>query len=185
MRSSCSTEFYECHRTEPIGLARSRHDLAVSRLVFAVFLATPSPAFLRLRVHPLVGLLPLQRTSPVFICTPLSLRAPSLGFPIFLYRDTSASSPLTAGIPCPAFVPPTAFLTLSTVYSSLHLAGLFHPAATSEIHSSGVSPSSQPSGLSPFRALLSFVPVAYREASFSGPAPDLRLQGVTPTAGPL
>jgi hypothetical protein len=82
MRSSCSSEFYRCHRIEPIGLARSRHDLAVSNRVFAVFLAPPAPAFLRLRVHPLVGLLPLQSTSQVFICAPLSLCAPSLGFPV-------------------------------------------------------------------------------------------------------
>ena len=49
---------------------------------FAVFLVAPSPAFLRLRVHPLLGLLPLQSPSQVVICAPLSLRAPSLGFPL-------------------------------------------------------------------------------------------------------
>jgi len=36
------------------------------------------------------------------------------------------------------FVPSSAFPTLSTVSSSSHLAGLFHPTATSGIHFSGV-----------------------------------------------
>jgi len=39
--------------------------------------------------------------------------------------------------------PPSAFLTLSTVCSSLDLASLFHPAATSGIHLSGVFPAAQ------------------------------------------
>jgi hypothetical protein len=37
-------------------------------------------------------------------------------------------------------VPPTAFRTLSTVYSSLYLADLFHPAATSRILAPGFLP---------------------------------------------
>jgi hypothetical protein len=184
MRSSCTTESYKWRRIEPIGLARSRHDLAVSRLVFTVFLTPPAPAFLRLRVHPLVGLLPLQRTF---------LDSSALGFrfvrlpwgSLTLHRDIRVPSPHTAGVPRPAFVPPSAFLTLSTVYSSSHFAGLFHPTATSEIHSSGVSPSSQSSELSLVRALLSFLPSASRRASSPMPARDPRLQGFTPTAGPL
>lgn len=74
-------------------------------------------------------------------------------------------------------VPPSAFLPLSMVSSSSSLVGLFHPTATSEIHSSGVSPSSQSFELSPVGTLMSFLSFAYREASFPGPAPDLRLQG--------
>jgi hypothetical protein len=50
-------------------------------------------------------------------------------------------SPLPASFPRPTYVPPSAFLTPSTVSSSAHLAGLFHPAATSRVHSSGVSSS--------------------------------------------
>lgn len=46
--------------------------------------------------------------------------------------------------PRPAYVPPTVFLTLSTACSSAHLAGLFHPATTSEICSSGAFPGIQP-----------------------------------------
>jgi hypothetical protein len=45
---------------------------------------------------------------------------------------------LTADVPLPAYVPPTAFLTLPTVYSSSYFASLFHPATTSELHSTGV-----------------------------------------------
>jgi hypothetical protein len=58
-------------------------------------------------------------------------------------------------IPIFALVPPTVFLTLSAVCSSTHLAGLFHPAATHGIHSSGVFPTAKPVRLSPHCALLS------------------------------
>jgi hypothetical protein len=51
---------------------------------------------------------------------------------------------LPPGIPLPDYVPPSAFLTLSTVSSSRCLAGLFHPAAVSEVHSSGAFPDRQP-----------------------------------------
>jgi hypothetical protein len=63
------------------------------------------------------------------------------------------------GFPTPAYVPPSAFLTLSTVFSFACLAGLFHPTTTSEICSSGFSPNNQPSWLSPARALLPLVAV--------------------------
>jgi hypothetical protein len=53
----------------------------------------------------------------------------------------------TTGFPGPAYVPPSAFLALSTVYSFPYLAGLFHPTATSEIHFSGAFPAAQPSWL--------------------------------------
>jgi hypothetical protein len=43
-----------------------------------------------------------------------------------------------------AYVPPSAFRTLSTVSSSLNFVGLFHPTATSEIHFSGCFPDYQP-----------------------------------------
>jgi hypothetical protein len=42
------------------------------------------------------------------------------------------------------FVPPSTFLTSSTVCSTTHLASLFHPATTSEIHPSGVLSPTQP-----------------------------------------
>jgi len=42
-----------------------------------------------------------------------------------------------------ALGPPAAFLTLSTGYASVHLAGLFHPATTSKILFSGAFPGNQ------------------------------------------
>jgi hypothetical protein len=45
-----------------------------------------------------------------------------------LLHDNSSRNPLAVGIPSPTMVPPSAFLTLSTVYASSNLAGLFHPA---------------------------------------------------------
>jgi len=50
------------------------------------------------------------------------------------------SESTTRRAPTLTFVPPTAFLALSTAYSSPHLAGLFHPAATSGVHPSGGFP---------------------------------------------
>jgi hypothetical protein len=43
------------------------------------------------------------------------------------------------GHPRPVYVPPSAFHTLSTACSSLDLADLFHPAATSRLPASGAS----------------------------------------------
>lgn len=47
----------------------------------------------------------------------------------------------------PAFVPPAAFLALSTAYSSMRLEGLFHPTATSRVSLQGVPPANQPAHL--------------------------------------
>jgi hypothetical protein len=41
------------------------------------------------------------------------------------------------------FVPPSVFLTLSTAYSSTHLAGLFHPTTASKILPARVFPPDQ------------------------------------------
>jgi hypothetical protein len=49
-----SAECYEHSSSAPVGLTRSRFDLAVSD-VPAVFLEIPAPALLRQRVHPLVS----------------------------------------------------------------------------------------------------------------------------------
>ena len=55
-------------------------------------------------------------------------------------RGVSAASPHVRRASRLALVPPTAFRTLSTAYSSLYLAGLFRPAATSRILLRGSSP---------------------------------------------
>jgi hypothetical protein len=48
-------------------------------------------------------------------------------------RDSTCARPLFARHPKPRYAPSSGFLNLSTVYSALKLAGLFHPAATSRI----------------------------------------------------
>jgi hypothetical protein len=90
------------------------------------------------------------------------------------------------GFPLPAFVPPSAFLTLSTAFSSSHLAGLFHPPTTSEIHSSGVCPrqSAESTHRRPVPSCRS-----RRSPTVELPQPHqiptLALQGLHPTTGPL
>jgi hypothetical protein len=66
-----------------------------------------------------------------------SSRAPSLGSPTSSRHRSSEST--ADGHPRPVYVPPSAFRTLSTVYSSLDLADLFHPAATSRFLAPGAS----------------------------------------------
>jgi hypothetical protein len=63
--------------------------------------------------------------------------APSLGSPSSSRRQSSEST--LDGHPRPAYVPPAAFLALTTACSSLYLAGLFHPAAASRILAPGAS----------------------------------------------
>jgi len=55
---------------------------------------------------------------------------------------TSAHRIQAPGIPSPVALPPSAFLTPPTVSSAVGLVGLFHPTATSRVHSSGVCSSS-------------------------------------------
>jgi len=116
----------------------------------------PSPVSLRSRVHPLVSF-----GSPSEY---VASRSRSLG------RSRVSSSP--GGFASPSrhqhqestnrwlltttFVPPAAFLTLSTGYSSCCLAGLFRPAATSWIRLQGFPPSASRSGSSPAHPVLSF-----------------------------
>lgn len=79
---------------------------------------------------------------------------------------------LATGFPSPAYVPPAAFRTLSTASSSSHLAGLFHPAATSEVPSPGVFPAGQPAGLITRRCLLAVGGPRLRESCPSRSSSD-------------
>jgi len=75
--------------------------------------------------------------------------------------------------------PSVAFLAPSTVYSATSLAGLFHPATTSRVRSSGDCPS--PWSLCRLSPTVSLVPVRTSPpalACASEPAPEL--QGVAP-----
>jgi len=65
-------------------------------------------------------------------------KSASLGVPLFPIATSTDRVHLRASFPSSPYGPPSAFLTPSTVYSSSSLAGLFHPAATSGIHLSGV-----------------------------------------------
>jgi hypothetical protein len=104
-----------------------------------VFPAVPAPDLLRERVHPLISFSSPSEcaAAPTLPCARRRL-TPVLGFPP--HRDTSPQSPLMGQAPKPDHrVPPSAFLTPSTVCSSACLASLFHPAATSRVHTPGVS----------------------------------------------
>jgi hypothetical protein len=112
-------------------------------------------------------------------------RAPPLGL-LFLLRDISTKNPLFSKLPTPAYVSPSAFLTLPTIYSFSYLAGLFHPPTTSEILSSGVLlPIVSRPNSSPARTLLPFVPFSCRRVTPTAPDRETRLQGFNPTTGPL
>jgi len=81
--------------------------------------------------------------------------------------------------------PPSAFLALSTVCSSLCLAGLFHPAATSGIHLSGVCSCCRaaPSRRWPVPSCRCAVDFCRRVTSQRRPQPH-RLQGIDPGSNP-
>jgi hypothetical protein len=98
----------------------------------------PSPDLLRNQVHPLVSFAPL--CSPPSPCLPAAFRpqAPSMGLPSLI--AASPTSVVTMGSHAHR-LPSSAFLTPSTASSAGRLVGLFHPTATSRVHSSGVHPS--------------------------------------------
>ena len=77
----------------------------------------------------------------------------------------------SGGHPFPAYVPPSTFLTSSTVCSSANLVGLFHPTTTSRIHASGVFPATQPVRLVGEPCPLA---VAFRSPATAAPLPMYR-----------
>jgi len=77
---------------------------------------------------------------------PCEPRDPPLRFPSPSRHPRPEST--NSGLPHPPDVPPSAFLTLSTGYSSGRFAGLFHPAATCGICFPGISPDAKPHRLS-------------------------------------
>jgi hypothetical protein len=99
------------------------------------------PPLLSQWVHPLSSL-PLLQSSPVRT-RPQPFGREPLPWGFFPLRDVSPWSPRPRASQARS-VPPSEFLTPSTVCSSSGLAGLFHPAATSGIHPSGISPPQQP-----------------------------------------
>jgi hypothetical protein len=114
-------------------------ELAVFQRPLVGLSASPSPVPLRARVHPLVSFSSPTEcvAAPTLPCARRHL-TPVLGF--VPHRDTSSQSPLVGRAPKPGRpVPSSAFCTPSTAYSSARLASLFHPAATSRVHTPGVS----------------------------------------------
>jgi len=132
----CSSEYFERRGCKRIGFpAPTLTSLFPGSL--RGFTSTPAPVLFRVRVHPLVSYDLLFRVRPLRTCPARECEAPSLGFPS-PSRHQRRESTLERASQFSLFVPPTAFLTLSTACSSPRLAGLFHPAATSGIHLPGV-----------------------------------------------
>jgi hypothetical protein len=99
----------------------------------------PAPGPLRARVHPLLSLHLSCRVSTAPNLPRTEVRSASLGVSLPIATPARGIH-LRASIPGSLYGPPSTFLTSSTAYSSSNLAGLFHPAATSGIHLSGVLP---------------------------------------------
>jgi hypothetical protein len=93
-------------------------------------------------VHPLVRLPSLQSLSRHH---PPG-RAEHLPWAFLPHRDVNLRSPRSRASQAHS-VPSSTFRTSSTAYSSAGLAGLFHPAATSRVRSSGSFPREKPYGL--------------------------------------
>jgi hypothetical protein len=100
------------------------------------------PPLLSQWIHPLVRFSSLQSLSSH---RPPG-RAEHLPWAFLPHRDMNRRSPLTRASQA-RFVPSSAFRTPSTASSSTDRAGLFHPAATSRVRSSGSFPREKPYGL--------------------------------------
>ncbi len=166
-----------------IGLPRSRLDLGLSTGIQRYLFVRRPPqtcvygfilprAFRLLQSSATNDLLPVSQKTLRPSDRPESA---SLGVPSLIAASTSGvhHSP---GNPLPDFVPPSAFLTPSTVCSATSLAGLFHPAATSRVCPSGVYPSP--------RSRTGFPRPCHALLPFNAPACDQRmrprLQGLAP-----
>jgi hypothetical protein len=98
----------------------------------------------------------------------------------FLFASSALRVHLPMRFPFRISVPPSAFLTLSTVYSSYDLVSLFHPTSAFRICLTGVFPATQPTKL----FAPSFLPscrscaLSYSPASRSAPDPAPSTPGV-------
>jgi hypothetical protein len=70
-------------------------------------------------------------------------------------------------------------------YSSAHLVGLFHPTATSRIHTPRGFPAAKPPCLSTHRSLMPLAEFSCRQVALPAPDPPARLQGFDPSSDPL
>jgi len=130
-----------CVPTRPVGY-RVTH--SASRALFpspATVPRTDRPPNLANRLHSLVPYLPFGVSSSVLLAAPFGA-AVLPGF-----RPSSRHHrwrPRLRVFPTSRYVPSPGFLNLSTVFATLGFAGLLHPAATSRVRRSGVSPAPQP-----------------------------------------
>lgn len=146
------------------------------------FLGTGPRHRLRRRVHPLVSFVLLQSSSCNHLPFASPLQAPSFGsLPSSRHQPMESTCRRTSR---PAFVPPAAFLTLSTASSSMCLAGLFHPATASRVSLQGLPPSNQPRHLvdasSPLAVGTELLLVASHQRQLSARRP----QGFDPVRDP-
>jgi hypothetical protein len=105
------------------------------------FPLVPSPVLLRAPSSSSHELCPLYRVRPDCHLPRHRSARHLLGFPSPSRHQHAEST--SRRVPTLVFVTPSAFLTPSTLYSSTHLAGLFHPTATSGIRTSGVFPAAK------------------------------------------
>jgi hypothetical protein len=154
----CSAESYDRRSNEPIGLLAPTMSSPFPTTRW--FFPGGVPQSLSRLGSSSRELRSLFRVRPVCHLPDTRMPCTSQGLPPI--RDSSIRSPPIGGLPSPTFVSPSAFLTLSTSYSSKYLVGLFHPTATSGIHSSGVFPAAKPPCLSTSRPLMPFLEFAYQ-----------------------
>jgi hypothetical protein len=167
-------EYYMPNNPRLIGFAASSHSELFPSPRLSTCFARPFPRdLLKPRAHPLT-LSPLQSS---FASSPRSSPF-GASFTCLGSRPSSRHHPCAATqprrLPRRHFVPSPGFRSLSTSYSALGLAGLFHPAATSRVHpvQGLLSPRSHPSsseGVAP-RPLVRGVLTDFRRLPH---APDL------------
>jgi hypothetical protein len=143
-----SAECYEHRSSRPIGLPTPTSNLLFPTARWFSLDAVPrslaspgsSSRELRLpfRVHPAL--------SPVRPRCRNTSAEHLPGFPSHSRHEQSESTN-SMSFPWLTFVSPSAFLTLSTIFSSDCRVGLFHPTATSGIRTSGVFPAAKPARL--------------------------------------
>jgi hypothetical protein len=165
-----STECCEQRSCKPIGLpAPSMTSLFPESLSGVT--SPPAPVPLRVRVHPPMSFTSPTEYQPLRTCPALACEDASLGVPLPIATSAERVH-LRASVPSSPYGPPSAFLTPSAICSSLYLAGLFHPAATSGIHLPGVF--SRHPARAPRRHPVPscrLAAVAYRRVASTAPAP--------------
>jgi hypothetical protein len=133
-------------RIELNGFLRPRDDLTISggpRGTSAV--TVPRPAFRKAgsSSRELHSRPETIRLSPAVRAVFAATHVQRLPWGLVPLRDVSHRSPRPTGFPHPTFGPSSTFLASSTVFSSVSLAGLFHPATTSRVSLQGFPPTNQ------------------------------------------